>query len=63
MRGRLDDMKRAYGVLAALNRPHAARLLTFVTQWADRGDDAELRAWAAEKKEALGEVKEFVEKW
>ena len=22
MRGRLDDMKRAYGVLAALNRPH-----------------------------------------
>ena len=63
MLGRVDDMKRAYGVLAELNRPHAARLLTFVTQWADRKDNAELRAWAKKKKEALGEVEEFIEKW
>lgn len=66
--GNVEKMKKAYGVLAALNRPHAARLLTFVTQWADgEENDADmatsLRAWASEKKEKLGEVKTFVEKW
>ena len=65
--GQVEKMKKAYGVLAALNRPHAARLLTFVTQWADGATDADmataLREWASEKKEKLGEVKTFVEKW
>lgn len=65
--GRVEEMKKAYGVLAALNRPHAARLLTFVTQWADSVIDADmatsLRTWASEQKEKLGEVKTFVEKW
>ena len=67
MMGRLEDMKKAYGVLAALHRPHAVRLLTFVGQWADGQQDVDLtkslRAWSAEKKEKLGEVKTFVEKW
>lgn len=67
IQGRVEEMKKAYGVLAALNRPHAARLLTFVNQWADGETDMDLaksvRAWAAEKKEELGEVKMFVEKW
>ena len=66
--GSVEKMKIAYGVLAALNRPHAARLLTFVTQWADgEGNDADmatsLRTWASEQKEKLGKVKTFVEKW
>jgi len=65
--GRVEDMKKAYGVLAALNRPHAARLLTFVTQWTDSATDADmatsLRTWASEQKEKLGEVKKFIEKW
>ena len=67
MQGRVEEMKKAYGVLAVLNRPYAARLLTFVNQWADGETDMDLaksvRAWAAEKKGELGEVETFVEKW
>jgi len=65
--GRIDEMKKAYGILVSLSKPHASRLLTFVDQWVEGQDSdsiqADLTSWVQEKRKALGKVDEWIEKW
>ena len=65
--GRIEEAQKAYGILASLNKPYAARLLEFAEQWAQSHVDEQIQkdllTWVQEKREALGEVKDWVEKW
>lgn len=64
---RVGEAQKAYGILASLNKPYAARLLIFAEKWAQAHDDkkiqTDLLSWVKEKREVLGEVKDWVEKW
>jgi tetratricopeptide (TPR) repeat protein len=64
---RVEDAQKAFGILASLNKPYAARLLDFTEKWAQAHADQEvghtMLTWVEEKREALGEVKDWVEKW
>jgi len=65
--GRVADAQKAFVVLASLNKPYAARLLEFAEKWAKGNTDEKVQSdilmWVKEKREALGEVKDWVEKW
>ena len=65
--GRVEEAKQAFEMLSALKPAYAVRLLDFAEQWATGQPESEARAdlllWAAQKRDALGAVKEAVEKW
>ena len=65
--GRIRDAQKAYQLLASLNKPHASRLLEFAEKWVDGHADAEVQAriskWGKVKREELGDVKQWIEKW